>query len=96
MTPGQMFSLAGLACLLLIVVAIPVAAWRGHPKGFTRLNWTGVAVLTGVVGGLLLALATATEREDMAVARVVGILGLLLLASTLGSLGALFFHRPKK
>ena len=84
---------AFILCAIFIVCGIPVSSWRGYPKGFSRFNWFGIAFLTGAMGPALIWFANITERGDLEIAVVTGSVGILMLAFTLGSLGAIFFCR---
>jgi hypothetical protein len=42
---------------LLIIPAIPFFAWKGRPKGFSRLNWMGLVVGAAIFAIVLLAAA---------------------------------------
>jgi hypothetical protein len=86
---------AFILCTILIVFIIPFASWRGYPRGFSRFNWLGVTLLTGIVGAVLIWFANSSERANIDLARVIGTLGILLLATGLGSLGAIFFCKKE-
>jgi len=59
------------------------------PQGFTRLNYVGLAVITGIVGGLLLLFSVEARSSPMSFP--IGLFSLLFLSVALGSIGALFF-----
>lgn len=41
---------------LFVSYLIPLMAWRGRPHGFRRLQWIGVAVGSGVIAAIVLAM----------------------------------------
>ena len=48
---------------VLIGSVIPLLAWKGRPKGFSRLNWVGVA-LGAVIFAIMLSVAVAAVPSD--------------------------------
>jgi apolipoprotein N-acyltransferase len=81
---------------LFLVFAIPIVAWRGFPKRFTRLNWIGVSLLTFVVGSIMIWFANFSEQGNYSMAVAMGTFGIVLLAGALGSFGAIFFYNKKE
>ena len=82
--------------VLFLVFGLPIASWRGWPRGFTRINWLGVAFLSGTIGGalayLLADVVTPTKTFVWSYA-IVGIIAGIFLAGALGAVAALFFWR---
>jgi hypothetical protein len=79
-------SIFALVLGLAASIAVPLTAWyRTLP--FSRLNYAGFALGTGVAGALLLSI---DKQEGSA---VFFILSFLLMGTALGSVLALFFYR---
>jgi hypothetical protein len=61
---GLSYVISLLAAAVVILLAIPFLAWKGRPRGFTRLNWLGVAV-GAVVFALVLLVAAETINSEL-------------------------------
>lgn len=88
-------SIFSLLLALAASIAVPVVAWR-RMLPFSRLNYAGFALGTGVVGALLRSIAIDEGRFSGGA--FFWILSFLLMGAALGSILSLFFYRgvPKK